>query len=68
MEKLTVGITGMSCAHCVKAATEALSELNGVTNVLVSLEDNNATLEYDTALVAIADINAAITEAGFAPA
>ena len=68
MEKLTVGINGMSCAHCVKAATEALSELPGVANVLVSLDDKNATFDYNAALVTIADINGAITEAGFEPA
>jgi len=39
-------IQGMSCMHCVKAVTEALSQVPGVTAVQgVSLERGAATVE-----------------------
>lgn len=31
-------IEGMSCQNCVNHATEALSELNGISNVEVNLK------------------------------
>ncbi len=35
-------IEGMMCKHCVKHVNDALSKMDGVTNVVVSLEKNNA--------------------------
>lgn len=41
----TVLINGMSCGHCTAAVEKALSGLTGTSDINVSLEDNNATLE-----------------------
>lgn len=41
----TIKIQGMSCEHCVKAVTRALSAIDGVTDVKVSLEKNEAVFE-----------------------
>ena len=38
-------IEGMSCSHCVNHVKEALSQLNGVTNVDVNLDAKTAVLE-----------------------
>lgn len=38
-------IEGMSCGHCVKHVEEALKEIDGITSVVVSLEDKNAIIE-----------------------
>lgn len=39
-------IEGMSCQHCVKAVSEALSEVDGVERVLsVDLESGTAEIE-----------------------
>lgn len=43
--KKQINIEGMSCGHCVKHVEEALKEVSGVTNVLVSLEKKNAVVE-----------------------
>ncbi len=40
-----IDIKGMMCEHCVKHVTKALSGLNGVLKVSVSLEDHQAVLE-----------------------
>ena len=37
-----IGIEGMSCQHCVKSATKALSAIDGITDVTVDLDKKNA--------------------------
>ena len=62
--KKEINIEGMSCQHCVKHVTEALSELENVTSAVVNLEQKNAIIEsaedLDEAL-----ITAAIDDAGY---
>lgn len=62
--KKKVLIEGMSCQHCVNHVNGALSELNGVTKVIVNLEGNYAELEANTD-VKDEDINFAIEDAGY---
>jgi copper ion binding protein len=57
-------IEGMSCGHCVRHVTEALSELNGVSNVNVNLEAKTAVIEAG-AEVSNDAIKAAIEDAGY---
>ena len=42
---IRVSIDGMSCENCVRHVREALSGLEGVTEVEVSLADNLATVQ-----------------------
>ena len=62
--KKKISIEGMSCGHCVNHVKEALSELNGVTNVDVNLEAKTALIEA-TADITDEVIKAAIVEVGF---
>jgi len=39
----TIKVKGMSCQHCVASVTKALSEIEGITDVQVSLEKGEAT-------------------------
>lgn len=41
----TVKIKGMSCQHCVKSVTKALSEIAGIKDVKVDLERGEATFD-----------------------
>jgi copper chaperone len=50
MEKTTWKVDGMSCEHCVKAITKAVSALPGVSDVAVDLDAKTVTVEYDPAL------------------
>lgn len=43
-----INIEGMSCMHCVNHVKEALTEVEGVKEVQVSLDDNNATVDLDS--------------------
>ena len=49
-EKRTMKIEGMMCNHCVKHVKEALEALNGISNVEVSLNNNEATFEQDASI------------------
>lgn len=62
--KKELKIKGMSCGHCVKHATNALQELDGVSNVVVDLEKANATLEV-TEAVSNQMLKEAISEVGY---
>ncbi|MCG6941660.1 MAG: cation transporter [Thiohalocapsa sp.] len=56
-------VEGMSCMHCVKAVTEALSQVPGVTKVQeVSLEQGRARVEGSPDPDALV---AAVKEAGY---
>lgn len=43
--KKRIQIEGMSCMHCVKHVTTALNEVEGVSQVLVNLKQNDAVIE-----------------------
>lgn len=62
--KKKILIEGMSCGHCVNHVKEALSELNGVTNVDVDLASKTAIIEA-TVDVEDKDIKFAIDDAGY---
>jgi copper chaperone len=63
MERLTIGIEGMSCGHCVRAVTEALREIEGVE--VERVEVGSATVGYDPARVAPDAILAAVDDLGY---
>ncbi|HZD92313.1 MAG TPA: cation transporter [Pseudolabrys sp.] len=60
---ITLKIEGMTCGHCVKAVTEALSEVPGVQKVEgVSLEQKQAVVSGDPKPDALVS---AVEEAGY---
>jgi len=60
----SIKIKGMSCQHCVMAATKALSALDGVKDVKVDLKTGVATYE-EVKAVDYKVIAAAIKKAGY---
>lgn len=44
----TIKISGMKCAHCVSAVTKALTEIEGISEVTVDLQQNEATYTETT--------------------
>ena len=65
MAQKVFDVEGMSCSHCVKAVTEAVEKLDGVTSVKVELEKNTAAVEFDAAKVSESAIRSAIEEEGY---
>lgn len=47
MQKCEIKIKGMSCNHCTASVQNALTMLNGVQSVDVSLEKAAAIIEYN---------------------
>ncbi len=66
MEKtVTIPVYGMSCGHCVKAATSALNAVKGVKEVQVSLKDKSAQVVYDDDSISLSEMESAIIEEGY---
>lgn len=65
MQEATLKIGGMSCQGCVRSATQALTCLDGVTEVRVSLEAGEAHVVFDPARQSESGLRAAIVGAGF---
>ena len=63
MEK-TLHVKGMTCAHCVKHVTKALSGMDGVTDVVVDLEKGTATFKMSRA-IPDAEFAAVLDDAGY---
>lgn len=62
---ITLKITGMTCQHCVRAATQALEGVPGVARVEVDLASGLAQVDGDADLAALI---AAIQAAGYGAA
>jgi copper chaperone len=64
MSESVYTVTGMTCGHCVSSVTEEVGRINGVSDVRVDLPTGRVTIT-STAPVALADVRAAVTEAGY---
>ena len=65
MDKTKLKIDGMSCQHCVKTVTDALTELPGVQRAKVNLRKAEAVVHFDASRVTPANLTEAITAVGF---
>jgi len=60
----TIRISGMSCDHCVKAVTRALTDVEGIENVSVSLERGEAVFD-EVGPVDYKEVKRKIEDAGY---
>ncbi|MGN6252637.1 MAG: heavy-metal-associated domain-containing protein [Marmoricola sp.] len=58
----TYTVTGMTCEHCVRAVTEEVGAIAGVTGVEVDLASGRLTVE---GRASDAEVAAAVDEAGY---
>ena len=65
MKTSEIKIKGMSCNHCVASIQKALSALEGVKSVDVSLENEMATVVYDEAKTEESIFKNVIDDIGF---
>ena len=65
MHTNTIKVEGMTCGGCVASVKRALQALDGVAKVDVSLEREEASIEYDPSRVNEARLRSAIEDAGF---
>jgi copper chaperone len=66
MTSATYQVTGMTCEHCVRAVTEELMDLDGVTGVTVTLvpDGRSAVTVTSQAPLTGHDVAAALDDAG----
>ncbi|NBH03457.1 heavy metal-associated domain-containing protein [Amycolatopsis sp. SID8362] len=64
MSEQTYTVTGMTCEHCVRSVTEEVSEIDGVTGVVVDLPTGKVTVTSSKDLD-VADVRGAVKEAGY---
>ena len=64
-KSISLPIQGMSCASCVAHVEHALTDLPGVSNVVVNLGLGKASLTYDPARVAIPALISAVANVGY---
>ncbi len=63
MAEMTLIVSGMTCDHCVKAVTDAVSDVPGVESVAVDLDGGRVTVDGgDVDRTAVVE---AISEAGY---
>ncbi|MCM3737024.1 copper chaperone CopZ [Bacillus cytotoxicus] len=62
---ITLNVQGMTCNHCKMAVTNALTELEGVQNVEVQLQEGTVNVEYDEAKVDVEKMKEAIEDQGY---
>ena len=60
-----INVEGMSCEHCVKAVTDAVTAVAGVDSAVVDLEAKTATVTYDPDTGSLDEIVSAIEDQGF---
>jgi copper chaperone len=60
----SIKIKGMSCQHCVMAATKALSAIDGIKNVKVDLKSGEASYD-ETKPVDVKVVADAVKKAGY---
>ncbi len=63
MEKLTLGVIGMTCGGCVRSVEVALARVAGVSTVVVSLAEKQVVVEGTK--LDRARLVAAIEDAGY---
>lgn len=62
---VTVGVQGMVCMNCVNIIENNITKKYGVTLVRASLEQNSATIEYDSNVVDEQQLKDSIEDLGF---
>jgi copper chaperone len=65
MQTEVIKVNGMTCQGCVNSVKNVLEKIPGVQNADVSLEQKQATVQYDDAKASAENLKKAIEGAGF---
>jgi copper chaperone len=65
MESVTLKVEGMTCPGCVASVTRVLQSVEGVSAAQVTLQPGEANVSYDASKTSVAQLKAAIEEAGY---
>lgn len=65
MQKITLSISGMTCASCAKLNEDAMLSVKGVSSASVNIATNKAVVEFDETQTDLKQIIKAIEKAGY---
>lgn len=65
MTKTVIKVDGMACEHCVKAITNGVGALSGVSGVTVDLEAKTVTVQHDPEQASVQTIKTEIEDQGY---
>ena len=65
LKRAKIKIDGMSCQHCVKTVTDAMVDLDGVSQVKVNLKKGEAKIKFEKDRLDLEQLKTAIVAAGF---
>ena len=65
MQTKQIKIDGMTCMGCVNSVKAVLEKISGVSQADVSLEQAQATIQYDASVTSETQLKRVIEEAGF---
>jgi P-type Cu+ transporter len=65
MEKITVKISGMHCAGCVRSVEKSIEKIDDVQSVNVNLAAETATIEFKNGKLPVERIREAVENAGY---
>ena len=65
MEKITLTVTGMSCAHCETAVVNELTDM-GAQTVVASATANTVDITYDPSKVSLDNMKKELQDMGYA--
>jgi copper chaperone CopZ len=60
-----LSISGMTCEHCRRHVTEALTSIAGVASATVDLEGSTATVELAAPPAPVVELRRAVEDAGY---
>ncbi|MBE0417677.1 MAG: copper-translocating P-type ATPase [Coriobacteriia bacterium] len=63
--KITLGITGMTCSSCQAVIERSLTKVPGVSEAVVNLAAENATVTFDPVVVSVDVLIGAVIDAGY---
>src|SRR5919199_2898086 len=64
-KQITLPVTGMTCASCVRRIEKALARVDGVQDASVNLATERAKVTYDADAVTLDQVKAAVVKAGY---
>ncbi len=64
-QELTFGVTGMTCASCVRRIEKALARVPGVEEAAVNLATEKARVRFDPQQAGLEQLTAAVEKAGY---
>ncbi len=62
MSKVVLNVPDISCQHCAKTVTEALTPIQGVRNVAVDIDAKQVKVDYDDTVASLDTMKAALQE------